>query len=191
MRPRSKRSRDAAKHTNSPHCPMARPRRRRSPPIPRGFKDDVLPASQFGSTSEQLSFLVKRNGVQFSREFRNRPLNTYKSSVLCNDKAIDINLDEDGKIVMALKASKRATKPAKSLNKTPARISASKAIQPQTAAPYRGDLTGKARALRGFAPLHEGPAWPGEEGEDEDGHALLETTTRTPSLCAMCNTALF
>merc|ERR1712094_22682 len=77
-------------------------------------------------------------------------VNTYKSSGLCNDKAIDINLDEDGKIVMALKAPKRATKPSKSLNKTPLRKNfrrSAKAIQSQTAGKfYRGDLTGKALA---------------------------------------------
>merc|ERR1719262_1509240 len=71
-----------------------------------------LPASQaWLYVRNNSSFLVKRNGVQFSREPGNlTQLNTYKSSGLCNDKAIDINLDEDGKIVMALKAPKRATK---------------------------------------------------------------------------------
>ena len=60
-----------------------------------------LPASQaWLYVRNNSSFLVKRNGVQFSREPGNlTQLNTYKSSGLCNDKAIDINLDEDGKIV--------------------------------------------------------------------------------------------
>merc|ERR1712072_324121 len=99
-------------------------------------------------------------------------LNTYKSSGLCNDKAIDINLDEDGKIVMALKAPKRATKPSKSLNKTPLRKNfrrSAKAIQSQTAGklPRRPHRQGPG-ALRGSPPLHEGPAGPGEEGQNED-----------------------
>ena len=117
-----------------------------------------LPASQaWLYVRNNSSFLVKRNGVQFSREPGNlTQLNTYKSSGLCNDKAIDINLDEDGKIVMALKAPKRATKPAKSLNKTPLRKNfrrSAKAIQSQTAGKfYRGDLTGKALAR--YAALH-------------------------------------
>ena len=57
-----------------------------------------LPASQaWLYVRNNSSFLVKRNGVQFSREPGNlTQLNTYKSSGLCNDKAIDINLDEAG-----------------------------------------------------------------------------------------------
>merc|ERR1711924_83576 len=80
-----------------------------------------LPASQaWLYVRNNSSFLVKRNGVQFSREPGNlTQLNTYKSSGLCNDKAIDINLDEDGKLVMALKAPKRASKPSKSLTRRP------------------------------------------------------------------------
>ena len=120
-----------------------------------------LPASQaWLYVRNNSSFLVKRNGVQFSREPGNlTQLNTYKSSGLCNDKAIDINLDEDGKIVMALKAPKRATKPSKSLNKTPLRKNfrrSAKAIQSQTAGKfYRGDLTGKALAR--YAPAALSP----------------------------------
>ena len=136
------------------------------------------------------SFLVKRNGVQFSREPGNlTQLNTYKSSGLCNDKAIDINLDEDGKIVMALKAPKRATKPSKSLNKTPLRKNfrrSAKAIQSQTAGKfYRGDLTGKAlaryAALHRFTKVQQGLAKKaktktgrrGAVGDDDEGMPSL------------------
>ena len=108
---------------------------------------------------------------------------------LCNDKAIDINLDEDGKIVMALKAPKRATKPSKSLNKTPLRKNfrrSAKAIQSQTAGKfYRGDLTGKAlaryAALHRFTKVQQGLAKKaktktgrrGAVGDDDEGMPSL------------------
>jgi large subunit ribosomal protein L28e len=150
-----------------------------------------LPASQaWLYVRNNSSFLVKRNGVQFSREPGNlTQLNTYKSSGLCNDKAIDINLDEDGKIVMALKAPKRATKPSKSLNKTPLRKNfrrSAKAIQSQTAGKfYRGDLTGKAlaryAALHRFTKVQQGLAKKaktktgrrGAVGDDDEGMPSL------------------
>ena len=150
-----------------------------------------LPASQaWLYVRNNSSFLVKRNGVQFSREPGNlTQLNTYKSSGLCNDKAIDINLDEDGKIVMALKAPKRATKPSKSLNKTPLRKNfrrSAKAIQSQTAGKfYRGDLTGKAlaryAALHRFTKVQQGLAKKaktktgrrGTVGDDDEGMPSL------------------
>merc|ERR1712196_479528 len=102
-----------------------------------------------------------------------------------NDKAIDINLDEDGKIVMALKAPK----PAKSLNKTPLRKNfrrSAKAIQSQTAGKfYRGDLTGKAlaryAALHRFTKVQQGLAKKaktktgrrGAVGDDDEGMPSL------------------
>jgi large subunit ribosomal protein L28e len=161
----------------------------RPPQVP--LKMTSLPASQaWLYVRNNSSFLVKRNGVQFSREPGNlTQLNTYKSSGLCNDKAIDINLDEDGKIVMALKAPKRATKPSKSLNKTPLRKNfrrSAKAIQSQTAGKfYRGDLTGKAlaryAALHRFTKVQQGLAKKaktktgrrGAVGDDDEGMPSL------------------
>jgi large subunit ribosomal protein L28e len=124
-----------------------------------------LPASQtWLYVRNNSSFLVKRKGgdmkragAQFSREPGNlTQTNTFHASGLCNEKAIDINLDEDGKIVMSKKAPKNGNKPAKAVNKTPLRKNfrrAAKAITTQTAGKfYRGDLTGKALAR--FAALH-------------------------------------
>ena len=99
------------------------------------------------------------------------------------------HLDEDGKIVMALKAPKRATKPSKSLNKTPLRKNfrrSAKAIQSQTAGKfYRGDLTGKAlaryAALHRFTKVQQGLAKKaktktgrrGAVGDDDEGMPSL------------------
>ena len=194
----SRRNRDAANESSRRIAPPKPPSRQAAvetrAPTARTTQVATmtsLPASQaWLYVRNNSSFLVKRNGVQFSREPGNlTQLNTYKSSGLCNDKAIDINLDEDGKIVMALKASKRATKPSKSLNKTPLRKNfrrSAKAIQSQTAGKfYRGDLTGKAlaryAALHRFTKVQQGLAKKaktktgrrGAVGDDDEGMPSL------------------
>mmetsp|Transcript_5914 Transcript_5914/g.17468 ORF Transcript_5914/g.17468 Transcript_5914/m.17468 type:complete len:153 (-) Transcript_5914:33-491(-) len=124
----------------------------------------ALPGSQTWMLVRNSScFLVKRNGVQFTTEPGNvMNLNTFKYSGLANDKTIDISADKFGKVSMGLKAPKRATKPATSVNVTPLNKTlkvgkvrgsvmnmrkVAKSITSQTAGKfYRGDLTAKAIA---------------------------------------------
>merc|ERR1719253_1808407 len=66
---------------------------------------------------DNTSFLVKRNGTQFSSEAGNlMNLNTFKFSGLANKKTVDVNLNKDGKIEVSMKKNKDsvARKPASS-----------------------------------------------------------------------------
>ena len=60
------------------------------------------------------AFLVKRDGVQFSREaFNLTNKNTFSASGLANSRAVDVSM-AGGKIVMSTKVTTKSRKPKKS-----------------------------------------------------------------------------
>ena len=66
---------------------------------------------------DNTSFLVKKNGVQFTKEPNNlMNVNTFKFSGLCNNKTVGVAVNTEGKIEVALKKNKPsiARKPASS-----------------------------------------------------------------------------
>lgn len=57
------------------------------------------------------AFLVKRDGVQFSREPNNvRNLNAFKYSALANDKVVGVEVNKAGKIELAVKRIRGSAK---------------------------------------------------------------------------------
>ncbi|ORX89535.1 ribosomal protein L28 [Basidiobolus meristosporus CBS 931.73] len=93
------------------------------------------------------SFLVKRNGVQFTTEPNNLTnLNSFKYSGLANNKVVGVTAAPSGKgvVLTTKKQSVSATKPSKSFQKTSVSGSsrrAAKVIVNSTArSGYRADL---------------------------------------------------
>ena len=95
------------------------------------------------------AFLVKRDGYQFSKDPCNLTnKNTYSASGLANERAIGIDLNEKGNIVMSTKSTGKSRKLKSSLQKT--RLSKfnkkmTKCVTAQTSA-YRSDLRKAALA---------------------------------------------
>merc|ERR1712129_273299 len=133
------------------------------------------------------------NGVQMTTEPGNvMNLNSFKYSGLANDKTIDINLGEDGKVMMGLKAPKRATKPKAHINKTPLHKNfrrVAKSIKTQTAGKfYRADLTEKAlarwTALHRLTKVQAGLAKKAKTKKGRKGGAAADDDDGMPTLTA-------
>ncbi|KAJ3102728.1 hypothetical protein HDU97_000341 [Phlyctochytrium planicorne] len=106
-------------------------------------------------TRNNSSFLVKRNGVQLSREAGNLlNKNSFKYSGFANKKAVTVAANDAAGVAVSLKKKTvPASKPAKSVQKTvinrPGRRSVAKSVK-NIVQGYRPDLTkaAVARALR-------------------------------------------
>ena len=95
-------------------------------------------------TKNDSSFIVRRNGVEFSREKYNLTnLNTHKYSGLAAVKGVDVSLN-DKKVYMTTKVAKRSNKPSKAYRTVPMNRCA-KAVSKSMCntlkkSYYRGDL---------------------------------------------------
>ncbi|KAJ3215402.1 hypothetical protein HDU67_000447 [Dinochytrium kinnereticum] len=105
-------------------------------------------------TKNNSCFLVKRNGVQFSREAGNLTnKNSFKYSGVANSKAVGISAAAKGVTVTLKKKTVPATKPGKTVQKTtvakPGARSVAKSVR-NIVKGYRPDLqkVAVARALR-------------------------------------------